>query len=246
MVLIGRGLRVIAGWLDLAVHTLLLWGLALLPRAWSASWYPALFRGWCRTFVRALRIDLRLHQHQTAQLPSRYLLIANHPSAVEDIGIPALFPVDSLAKAELKDWWIAGRISGHAGTLYVRRDSKASRRQAADAIVAALEKGRCIALYPEGGCKGRRLARCFHYGTFEIAQRADVPVVPVFIHYEAQDAFEWLHESLPRKILSIAVAPNRAANYHVFDPFWPRDYPNAATFHDAVYAQYQRWEQQFL
>lgn len=246
MVLIARAVRVLAGWLDLAAHTVLLWLLSLLPRAWTQSWYPRLFPGWCRSFVRALRVDLRVHQHYRDSLPSQYLLIANHPSAFEDIGIPALFPVDSLAKAEVRDWWIVGRISDRAGTLYVQRDSKASRQAAADAMVAALNRGRCIALYPEGGCKGRRLAARFHYGTFEVAQRANVPVVPVFIHYEAQEAFEWAGQTLPRKILDIATAPNRCAHYHVFDPFRPGHYADARALHDAVYAQYQRWQARFL
>lgn len=246
MVVVLRGLRVLAGWLDLALHTLILWLLAWLPHAWTQPWYPKLFPGWCRSFVRALRVDLRLHEHQHRPLPAHYLLIANHPSAFEDIGIPALFPVDSLAKAEVRDWWIVGRIADRAGTLYVRRDSKASRRAAADAMVAALERGRCMALYPEGGCKGRRLAGRFHYGTFELAQRANVPVVPVFIHYEAQEAFEWAGQSLPRKIFDIATAPNRRANYHVFDPFHPADYSDPKAFHDAVYAQYERWQARFL
>lgn len=246
MVPVARAVRLVAGWLDLLAHSAVLWLLALLPRSWTRGWYAKLFPGWCRTFVRALRVELRRHEHYSGSLPSHYLLIANHPSAFEDIGIPALFPVDSLAKTEVRDWWVAGRIADRAGTLFVRRDSKASRRAAADAMVAALRRGRCIALYPEGGCHGRRLAGRFHYGTFEVAQRADVPVVPVFIHYEAQEAFEWAHQGLLRKILDIATAPNRCAHYHIFDPFNPRDYPDARAFHDAVYAAYQRWQARFL
>jgi 1-acyl-sn-glycerol-3-phosphate acyltransferase len=246
MVLIGRAIRVLVGWLDLALHTFVMWALALLPRCWTTHWYPGLFPAWCRSFVRALRVDLRLHQHQRTPLPQRYLLVANHPSAFEDIGIPALFPVDSLAKEAVRDWWVVGRIAERAGTIFVQRSDKPSRREAADRIVHELLRGRCVAIYPEGGCQGRRLARRFHYGAFDIARRAGVPVVPVFIHYEAQECFEWLQQSLPRKILEIATAPNRRAHYHVFEPFWPEDYEGVCHFHDVVYAQYLSWQRRFI
>ncbi len=42
----------------------------------------------------------------------------------EDIGIPAVFPVHSLAKIEVRDWWLVGRISVASGSLYVERESK--------------------------------------------------------------------------------------------------------------------------
>lgn len=246
MVWLGRVVRGLAGWLDLVVMTAALWLAAWLPRSWTAPWFRRVFRVWCRCFVRALDVELRLHEHQRGALPSRYLLIANHPSAFEDVGMPALFPVDALAKSEVREWWLAGRIAERAGTLFVERASKRSRRRAADQVVAALARGRSVVLYPEGGCQGRRLASRFHYGAFEIARRAGVPVVPVFIHYEAQAAFEWAGQSLPRKIVEIARAPNRRANYHVFEPFDPADYADAVAFHDAVYAQYQRWQERFL
>ena len=67
-----------------------------------------LFGAWCRAFVRALGVDLRLHQKNRKRLPARYILIANHPSAFEDIGIPALFDVVSLAKVQVADWFVVG------------------------------------------------------------------------------------------------------------------------------------------
>ena len=94
--------------LEFIAFTLVMYLLSYLPAA-LRPWYFRLFRYWCRSFVRALGIDLRLHQHNTRPLPERYILVANHPSAFEDIGIPALFPVHSLAKIEVADWWIVGR-----------------------------------------------------------------------------------------------------------------------------------------
>ena len=187
----ARLLRLAAGWIDLAVFTIGMYGLTWLPASWLRGWYPRLFQSWCRVFVRALNVDLRLHQKHKKALPQQYLLISNHPSAFEDVGVPALFNVVSLAKADVKNWFIVGRINAAAGTLYVERESQESRRAALNNMVAALGHGINVAVYPEGGCKGRRLFTSFRYGAFEASIRTGVPILPLFIHYEAQQDFEW-------------------------------------------------------
>ncbi len=190
MVLFFRLLRKIAGLVDFAAFTLLMFVLALVP--WPGRHPVArMFNAWCRSFVRALDVDLRLHQKNRKHLPERYILIANHPAAFEDIGIPALFEVVSLAKLQVKDWFIVGRIAKSAGTLFVDRDDPASRHQAVQTMVDAVNAGQNIALYPEGGCTGRRLFTKFKSGAFDVSIRTGVPILPVFLHYEAQDDFEW-------------------------------------------------------
>jgi 1-acyl-sn-glycerol-3-phosphate acyltransferase len=206
-----------------------------------------MFHAWCRCFVRALDVDLRLHQKNRRRLPGRFILIANHPAAFEDIGIPALFDVVSLAKIQVQDWFIVGRISKAAGTLYVDRDNAESRHQAVDRMVEAVNGGQNIALYPEGGCKGRRLYTEFLSGAFDVSMRTGVPVLPVFLHYEAQDDFEWQPPySLPDKIRHMMFTVNNRANYYVYDPMDPKDYADRHAMRDAAYAMYVKWNAQYL
>ncbi|SMC26183.1 1-acyl-sn-glycerol-3-phosphate acyltransferase [Andreprevotia lacus DSM 23236] len=240
-------LKQLAAWLDLVLFTLLMMLLARLPLRWLAGFYPALFHAWCRCFVRALGVELRLHQHQSKPLPEHFILIANHPSAFEDVGIPALFPVVSLAKEEVRDWWFVGRIAEAAGTLFVQRESKDSRQAALQAMIEGVKGGRNIALYPEGGCKGRRLWEKFLYGAFTVSLETGVPIVPVFLHYEAQEAFEWAPgETLLQKIRAIITAPNHTANYHVFDPLYPADFADRESYSAHAYQQFLNWQARFL
>ena len=60
--LLFRTLRLLFHWLDLAFFTLVLYLLSFLPKAWLRGFYPRLFWSWCRCFVRAQDVDLRLHQ----------------------------------------------------------------------------------------------------------------------------------------------------------------------------------------
>jgi 1-acyl-sn-glycerol-3-phosphate acyltransferase len=206
-----------------------------------------LFRPWCRAFVRALDVDLRVHQKHRRRLPKRYILIANHPSAFEDIGIPAAFDVVSLAKLQVQDWFVAGRIARAAGTLFVDRDNPESRQQVIQAMVDAVNAGQNIALYPEGGCKGRRLFKEFKSGAFDVSIRTGVPILPVFIHYEAQDDFEWQPPyTLPDKIRHIMMAVNNRAHYYVYDVMDPKDYADKYAMKAAAYAMYKRWDAQYL
>ncbi len=244
---LSRVIKLGAMWIDLAVLTVLLYGLSWLPEKMTGYWYFRLFRVWCRAFVRALDVDLRLHQKNLQAIPRHYILIANHPSAFEDIGIPALFEVYSLAKIEVKDWWIAGRISTAAGNLYVHRESRESRKQAADNMLQHVQSGKNIALYPEGGCKGKRIFESFRYGAFDVAMKSGVPILPVFLHYEAQDDFEWRYpHTLLDKIYHFLNTENSTANYYVFDAIDPSQFKSKEEFTEYTWALYKNWQEKYL
>lgn len=237
----------LANWLELIVTTLPLYLLTFLPHKLLAGFYPAIFRHWCRVFVRALGVDLRLHQKNREPLPKQFILIANHPSAFEDIGIPALFNAHSLAKAEVKNWFISGRISHAAGTLFVQRESRESRNEALTTLIEALQSGKSIALYPEGGCKDIRLHSDFRYGAFDISLQTGVPIVPVFIHYESQQDFHWRDGViLPRKMWDFMTTQNNRANYYLFDAFDPADFSDKESYTQHVYDCYLAWQKRYL
>jgi 1-acyl-sn-glycerol-3-phosphate acyltransferase len=246
MLLILRLLIRLVAIADFLAFTALVWLLAWLP--WPGRRHPVacLFGAWSRAFVRALGVDLRLHQKNLDALPARYILIANHPSAFEDVGIPALFDVVSLAKVQVADWFVVGRISRAAGTLYVDRDDPESRDQAIETMVNAVNAGQNICLYPEGGCKGRRLFHEFKSGAFEVSMRTGVPILPVFLHYEAQDDFEWQGQTLPDRIRQMLFTVNNRANYYVFDPLDPKDYADKYAMKAAAYEKYVDWNAKYL
>lgn len=234
-------------WVELAVATLLLYVLSYLPRALLRPWYFSAFRLWCGLFVKALGVDLRLHQKNTRPLPPRYILIANHPSALEDVGIPTLFPVYSLAKEELKDWWWAGRINVAAGTLFVKREDPDSRHAAAARIEAELKGGHNVALYPEGGCRGRRIFSSFRNGAFRASMNTGVPIVPVFLHYESQDDFEWRSpQTLVHKFWHFMTSRNPRANYYVYDAIDPKQFASVEEYNQTVYNLYLQWQARYL
>jgi len=242
-----RFLKLLLLGLDFLILTIFLYLLSFLPKSWLSVFYPKAFRVWCKSFVRALDVDLKLHQKNLHKLPEQFILIANHPSAFEDIGVPALFNVYSLAKIEVKSWPVFGRISAAAGTLYVHRESRESRSEAANQIINELAQGKNIALYPEGGCKGRRIFEDFRYGAFDISMQTQIPIIPVLLHYEAQDDFEWTApHTLAHKIWHFLTSKNNRANYYVFDALYPSDFSSKEAFMEHAHGLYLKWQAKYL
>lgn len=243
----ARVLKILALWLDLVLLTILLYVFSWLPHKWLARPYYRMFRVWCRAFVRALGVELKLHQKNLNPVPQHYILIANHPSAFEDIGIPSLFEVYSLAKIQVKDWWIVGRIAAAAGTLFVDRDSRESRARSLQTMLDQIRHGKNIALYPEGGCKGRRIFESFRYGAFDASMQTGVPILPVFLHYEAQDDFEWRYpHTLIDKLFHFLSTNNHTANYYVFDAIDPAQFDSKEAFTEYTWKLYKNWQKKYL
>lgn len=234
-------------WLELAIFTVILYLLSWLPAVLTLPYYHFLFRIWCKSFVLALGVDLNVHQKHEKPIPNNYILIANHPSAFEDVGIPSLFNIYPLAKMGVKDWFLVGRINHAAGTVFVKRDNPDSRHAAADKLAELVAQGKNIALFPEGGCKGRRIFHTFQYGAFSISRKTGVPIVPVFLHYESQETFEWMDpHTLLQKIWHFLTSQNNRAHYYVFDAIDPAGFKDNKSYADYVHQLYLKWQTQYL
>jgi 1-acyl-sn-glycerol-3-phosphate acyltransferase len=233
-------------WLFLIALSILLYLLSHLPRAFSGRYYHFLARYWCRIMVRALDVDLRLIHKNIQPLPEQFILIANHPSALEDFAVPALFDIYPLAKAGVRDWFVLGRISDYAGTIYVARSSASSRHAAKEALSEAVRSGKNIVIFPEGGCKGARIFERFHSGAFEISLQTGIPILPVFLQYIDQQAFVWKGESLVKKLWQIFKSDNNRVNYYVFDAIYPDGFNSKESFAAHVHSLYLQWQKEYL
>ena len=233
-------------WLLLITLSIILYLLSHLPRAFSGRYYHFLSRFWCKIFVRALDVELKLIHKNTQLLPEQYILIANHPSALEDFGVPALFDVYPLAKAGVRDWFVLGRISDYAGTIYVKRGSASSRNAAKKALADAVKAGKNIVIFPEGGCKGSRIYETFQTGAFDISLQTDIPILPVFLQYIDQETFEWAGQTLVKKLWQIFKTNNNAVNYYVHEAIQPDAFSDKHSYAKHVHSLYIEWQKDYL
>ena len=233
-------------WLYLIALSVFMYVLSHMPRKFSGRYYHFLACYWCRVFVRALDVDLRLVNKNKQALPEQYILIANHPSALEDFGVPALFDIYPLAKAGVRDWIVLGRISDYAGTIYVERGSASSRHAAKQALADAVKSGKNIVIFPEGGCKGSRIYEKFQTGAFDISLQTGIPVLPVFLQYIDQETFKWTDESLVKKLWQIFKTNNNRVNYYVHDAIQPDDFEDKESYTIHVHSKYLEWQREYL
>lgn len=129
-----------------------------------------------------------LHVVVRGEIPrSTALVIANHVSYLDPLAILPMCPALPVAKGEVSAWPIVGPIGAALGTVFVKRDDPMARARALRRIYELLAGGTSVLNFAAGTTTKGDSVRPFWRGTFGIAQRLGVPVVPVAIRYRDPD-----------------------------------------------------------
>jgi lyso-ornithine lipid O-acyltransferase len=231
--------------LDFLLMSLLTVLLSLLPGFVTRFFFKALYRQWSLSFVRVFGLQERIHHRFSGKLPEQYIMISNHPSAIEVIWLPGRFNVRPLSKDDVKRLPLIGRITRLAGVLFVDRSSTSSRNASVMACTHALEQKDNVLIFPEGGCYGKSL-NPFHGGAFTISHRTKVPVLPVYVHYDEEDTFAWDKQSATKYILGLFFRPvNRTAHLYIYDAFYPESFASIEEYREHVFAFYKSLEKKY-
>jgi 1-acyl-sn-glycerol-3-phosphate acyltransferase len=117
-----------------------------------------------------------------ADLPAMpHLLLVNHCSYLDALVLCAVLPPGAgycfAAKRELVGQSLIHRFLRALGTLFVERFDVARSVEDVDEIVAALQGGRRVVLFPEGTFSRESGLKPFRMGAFVAAVRAGVPAL---------------------------------------------------------------------
>ena len=105
------------------------------------------FKHWSRSLCRVLGIRIEV----TGTAPQgACLLVSNHLSYVDILVIATRVPCRFVAKAEVRDWPIAGWICRSVDTLFVDRRSRRDAHRVVQEIRESVAAGDIIAVFPEG------------------------------------------------------------------------------------------------
>lgn len=138
---------------------------------------------WGKQMVVDMGIDIDLHGQAHEGV---VLYVVNHRSYADIPIVLSQIPTFMLAKHEITNWPVVGGGAKSAGAVFVKRDKKTSRRNAAEAISQRLQEGHPVLLFPEGTTvKGE--IKSFSPRSFQIAAKLGVPVVPVALEYHHED-----------------------------------------------------------
>ena len=86
----------------------------------------------------------------------------------------------------------------------------------------------------------------FKTGAFDISLQTGIPVLPVFLHYVDQQAFEWTSQSLVKKLWQIFRAKNNKVNYYLHDPIFANPDETKESFAERTRQQYLVWQNEYL
>lgn len=125
-----------------------------------------------------------IHVTLRGEVPrSAALVVANHVSYLDPVAILPMCPAIPVAKGEVVSWPIVGPIGAALGCVFVARTSPQARVHALRRIHDLLAAGTPVLNFPEGTTTRGSAVAPFWRGSFGIAQRLGVPVVPVAIRY---------------------------------------------------------------
>jgi 1-acyl-sn-glycerol-3-phosphate acyltransferase len=139
-------------------------------------------RRWSRKLLSILAVSVR-EKNAPDKLPERCMLVLNHISWLDIFVINATSPATFIAKSEIRDWPFVGWLCTLVGTLYIERGKPSAVRKATGAIVAQLERGVLIAVFPEGTTTFGRSLEPFHTALFQPALDAGATLQPIALHY---------------------------------------------------------------
>ncbi|MER8090131.1 lysophospholipid acyltransferase family protein [Streptomyces sp. NPDC094048] len=141
-----------------------------------------LIRRWAYGVVRAFGVRVRVVGAPEAVAPGA-LVVANHISWLDIPLVAAVFPGRMLAKSEIRDWPLLGRLAAASGTLFVERDRFRALPATVGRIAEALRGGSRVVVFPEGTTWCGRGGGRFGPAVFQAAIDADAAVRPVRISY---------------------------------------------------------------
>jgi 1-acyl-sn-glycerol-3-phosphate acyltransferase len=132
----------------------------------------------------AVRVEVR-GAHPLTEGP--VLLVANHVSWIDVQALGSLGGPRFVAKTEVRDWPVIGRMVAGLGTIFHRRWSCRDAARVKDVLARSLVTGGRAAVFPEGTTTDGGRVGHFHPAFLQAAIDAAVPVQPVAIRYRELD-----------------------------------------------------------
>lgn len=137
---------------------------------------------WSRGLLSILRIETGPPAPSLKDL-AHGLLVANHISFLDIFVINALLPTGFVAKDDIANWPLIGWLSRRNETVFIARGSRKAAQQTRQQMLDVLDRGRRLAIFPEGTTTDGADVLPFHGALFQSAIDAAVPVHVLAIRY---------------------------------------------------------------
>ncbi|WP_168163840.1 1-acyl-sn-glycerol-3-phosphate acyltransferase [Jeongeupia sp. USM3] len=138
---------------------------------------------WSKKLLALLQIDVQIHGISPGLYPANHLLLANHISWLDIFVLNAVTVSQFVAKSEIRQWPVIGRLCCGARTLFIERERRRDTARVNGAIVRSLLRGDCVAIFPEGTTSDGASILPFRSSLLQSAIDAEATVQPVYLRY---------------------------------------------------------------
>jgi len=112
------------------------------------------------------------------------LIVTNHISWLDVFVLNAVVPMRFVAKSEVRRWPVIGWLCARAQTLFIERGKARSAARINVTLVELLQRGECLAIFPEGTTTDGKQVAHFHSSLLQPAIDAGSLVHPIAIRYQ--------------------------------------------------------------
>ena len=147
-------------------------------------WRQIAFESWARMWVSICGIDI-----EVIGSPPKppFFLVSNHLGYIDIPVIRSVVQGVFVAKHEIHDWTMAGKMVRNMGTIFVNREKRTDIPRAGEEVIAALDRGEGVIVFPEGTSTRGDEVLPFNSSFLEFAARTDTPVSYVSLSYRTPD-----------------------------------------------------------
>jgi 1-acyl-sn-glycerol-3-phosphate acyltransferase len=147
-------------------------------------WRQLAFEIWTKSFVWISGMEI-----EVIGVPPKppFFLVTNHLGYVDIGALRATVNGIFVAKAEVNDWFLAGRIVRDMGIIFIDRRNRRDIPRAGAEIIRKLSEGEGVIVFPEGtSTKGEDILP-FNSSFLEFAARTDLAVSYASISYRTPE-----------------------------------------------------------
>lgn len=134
-----------------------------------------------------MNIRIRVHGVVPDLYVKNVMLVSNHVSWLDVYLINSVRPSCFVSKAEVRSWPIIGWLANKTGTLFIDRSKRHDTARVNHKISAILNRGGCLAIFPEGTTSNGTHLRHFHAPLLQPAVFSQSRVWPLAIRYTHAD-----------------------------------------------------------
>jgi 1-acyl-sn-glycerol-3-phosphate acyltransferase len=158
-------------------------------------WRQLAFEYWARGFARIANMKIEV----IGPVPRPpFFLVCNHLSYMDIPAIRGVVKGVFVAKADIRRWFVAGKIISDMGMIFIDRQNRRDIPKAGAKIISALSDGEGVIVFPEGTTTKGDDVLPFNSSFMQFAAETDLPVSYASISYRtpeggpsASDAVCW-------------------------------------------------------